>query len=198
MIYLIDCFDCAVGKYSNAMGSNAEAHCILCDEAKYTLTTGATGCQGCLAGKYFYEAYDITTFDATASVTCAGRCNGGCVPVADARSGMITDGSGEGNYPNNLDCQWLITSSSSTPITFFLNSFRTEACCDFVTINSCDTATCDSPVQLGRLSGSSINTDLAYVSTTGFLQINFFSDGTDSDAGFGAAALGAGQPGGGG
>ena len=69
--------------------------------------------------------------------------------------------------------------------------FDTDLGWDFVTINRCTSADCSTKdsgkERVARLSGSTVSAETAYSSSTGFLQVEFESDGSMISAGFEAA-----------
>ena len=115
--------------------------------------------------------------DVRLAVTCSGSCD--CSPSSGQGSGKITDGSGD--YSNDEDCSWLI--SSSTEIRLSFTSFDTEAGYDYVTINRCTSSLCSSVEQIARLSGS-MSSSKVYTSSTGYLQVLFTSDDSVLGSGF--------------
>jgi hypothetical protein len=145
---------------------------ILCAQTKPTTTA-------CVADKY----QPVTT----ATVTCSGDCL--CEPSTGTFSGTISDGPSD--YGNNAKCTWLIASSDLISLSFF--SFNTEylasmtpPCCDFVTINRCTSAS-SCVEQIAQLSGSSVSQSAIYTSNTGYMKVEFTSDGSYIRPGFDAS-----------
>lgn len=112
-------------------------------------------------------------------MTCSGTCT--CTP-SSASSGTITDGSG--SYKNNENCMWLI--SSEHEIQLFFSSFDTESGSDYVTINRCTSASCSPAAQMGQFSGTDTPGSI-YTSSTGYLQLLFTSDYSETRSGFEAS-----------
>ena len=112
------------------------------------------------------------------SLTCSGSC--ACEPSSGLPSGQISDGVGD--YSNNEDCTWLISSTSAIEV--FFSSFNTESGYDYVTISTCASADCSSRAQVARLSGSSVNSSDVFTSDTGFLELRFTSDSSVVRSGF--------------
>ena len=128
----------------------------------------------------YKPASDQTT--PSAIVTCSGSCP--CPSSSAQSSGSFSEGSN--NYDNNEDCRWLISSTADTEIELSFSSFNTESGYDYVTINRCSSASCSSPEQLVKLSGDSVGSSDKYTSSTGFLQVRFTSDSSQTRSGFSA------------
>ena len=96
-----------------------------------------------------------STANASATVTCSGDCE--CTPSTGTTSGTISDGPSD--YDNNADCSWLISSSSEIHLS--ITSFHLESCCDYVTLNQCDSTSsdgqCNSAQQIARMNGGSLS-----------------------------------------
>jgi hypothetical protein len=125
---------------------------------------GATVCTGC-AG--------------TADVTFSGTCAGG-VSTTGTSSGTITDGPNA--YGDNMNCNWLISSTSTISLTF--SQIQTEFAYDFVYVYRCT-----SPTDCTQISKESGTPSLAttYTSNTGYMKIQLTSDNSAIDAGIVAA-----------
>ena len=119
---------------------------------------------------------------ASATVACSGSCP--CPSSSAQSSGSFSEGSGD--YDNDEDCRWLISSTADTEIELSFSSFNTESGYDYVTINRCSSASCSSPEQLVKLSGDSVGSSDKYTSSTGFLQVRFTSDSSQTRSGFSA------------
>jgi hypothetical protein len=118
------------------------------------------------------------------TVTCSGSCP--CPSTAAGASGSITDG--PGNYDDSATCAWVISSQGGS-IGISFPSFSTEQGYDFVHIHSCESSTdamsCESSIELARLSGSSTeDVTGTWTSTTGHLRITFTSDSDVNRDGF--------------
>jgi len=182
------CVDCGPGKYSTAEGSSDASDCVACaltnadslagstDESACFCKPGfygdgVTSCVACEAGKYFPPT----------SLTCSGACP--CTPSFGLSAGTFSDGPGE--YKNDQTCAWTIASVAQVSVWF--TSFDTQEGWDFVTIYQCTSADCSTKEQVARLSGSGESADTVFSSATGFLQVQFSSDGSVTGAGFEAA-----------
>lgn len=134
-------------------------------------------------GTSWDTVWENTWMPAT-DVTCSG-CSG-CTQTADTFSGTISDG--PGFYSANVSCWWRISAHSTSRLTLTFNEFFTESCCDFVSVYECKSAedSCDSASQrlAFRLSGSSVPG--TYTSSTGYLRVEFYSDGSSQYSGFSA------------
>jgi len=154
------CELCQAGTYENTKGSSACKQCPLytnstagseacaCDPGYYG---DSQTCVACAPGTYKGERTDLAT-----SFTCSGPCD--CEEAQGAASGTFSDGPGD--YGNMATCTWLISSPSSE-ITLRFLSFDSEYQFDFVTINRCENPECQSPEQIGRLSGTPLRASLA-------------------------------------
>ncbi len=138
---------------------------------------------------------------AAASVTCSGPCPCG---LHGPSSGSFSDG--PGNYGSRQTCSWLVASSMPTKIMVAFTSFDTNSHGyygdDFVTINECSSASCETRSELARLSGGAqddicilgdkyrisrtqesdllecfLNASTVYTASTGFLEVVFESQG---------------------
>lgn len=94
-------------------------------------------------------------------------------------NGTLSDGSGSGNYSDNLDCDWLIQPNNASSIDLNFTSFATEAGADSLYIHDGTDAT--APV-LGSFSGSSLPSNLS--STGGAVFIRFVTNGSTNDDGW--------------
>jgi hypothetical protein len=77
------CIDCAVGKYSEARGSDEEADCINCPAGRYVDVAGSdelADCIGCVVGKYV----EVAGSDALSR--CIGCSEGRYIGVVGAAS----------------------------------------------------------------------------------------------------------------
>ena len=114
------------------------------------------------------------------SLNCTGNCP--CNASVGTTSGLLS--AGVGTYSQHSDCAWLV---SGPTISLVFTSFDTESYYDVVTINRCSDAACSSPEQLDRLSGTlGSASSRTFVSSTGYLQVLFMSDGSTEKAGFSA------------
>jgi|GEM_PF-2245483 len=95
-------------------------------------------------------------------------------------SGVISDGSGNNNYSNNLDCSWTIAPPGATSITLTFTSFRTE---DFEFVTVYDGEDENAPV-LGEFEGSSLPPTVT--ANSGKMFITFKTDLSGTYAGWSA------------
>jgi hypothetical protein len=98
-----------------------------------------------------------------------------------ACSGLISDGSGSGNYVNNLKCSWLISPINAAVVTLNFSSFSTEATHDVVTIH--DGVDGDAPL-LGTFSGNLLPPQIT--ATSGSMYIEFNTDASVTGQGWSA------------
>jgi hypothetical protein len=94
-------------------------------------------------------------------------------------SGVIEDGSGSGNYGNNLNCSWLIAPPGASEITLEFQRFATESCCDELTVYDGNSA--QAP-RLGTFKGYTVPPSL--VAASGKMFLVFTSDGSVNDLGW--------------
>ena len=155
--------------------------CEACPENTFQPNIGSDICKDCLASSYQPNIGSVQCICSpahrlrylTADVTCSGGC--GCVSTLNSSTGVIRS-SITGNYQDNRNCIWMISSTADVEIQF--TSFVTEEDFDKVVIARCTSALCPIPEQLGLLTGSLSPADLTrvYNTTTGFLRITFISD----------------------
>ncbi len=198
--------NCPSGTYLETIGNDALSDCVTCDEGKYSVIHGSSTCLNCPSGTYLEKIINDALSDCTAcpsnsntpagsaalaNCTCnagwtapattAMTCSGGCLcqPSTGTFSGEISDGTS--NNASYANCYWLIASSGLISLSF--SSFSTESCCDFVTINRCNSSS-SCVEQASRLSGSSVSLGNIYTSSTGYMQVMFTSDGSVASSGF--------------
>jgi hypothetical protein len=159
----------ACPKHSSSLAGSTDPSSCFCDAGFYG--DGVSSCEACTPGKYRFPT----------TVTCSGTCP--CAESSGQYSGVFSDGPGE--YTNEASCMWLIASTSEIRLSF--SSFDTEEDYDFVTINRCASSSCNTVEQVAALSGSSVNSDALYTSSTGYLQVVFTSDESAFGSGFEAA-----------
>jgi hypothetical protein len=164
---VMSCVAC-IANADSLPGSTDESACF-CKPGFYG--DGVTSCVACEAGKYFSPT----------SLTCSGACP--CTPSFGLSAGIFSDG--PGNYKDHQTCAWTIASVAQVSVRFI--SLNTEEGYDFVTIYQCTSADCSTKEQVARLSGSGVSADTVFSSATGFLQVQFSSDGGVTGAGFEAA-----------
>lgn len=93
-------------------------------------------------------------------------------------SGTITDGSGTGNYANNMNCSWYIAPSDGLPIVLTFVEFNTQATDLLKVYNG---ANASAPL-LGTFSGSTLPS--AVTASSGIMYIEFTTDGSGTAAGW--------------
>lgn len=116
-------------------------------------------------------------FSANYTSIGSAYCSGVTV-LNSSDSGLISDGSGENNYCNNMNCSWLIQPPQAQKVTFNFTAFNLESSSidgksifDAVEIYD---GTNESAPLLGRFTGSTIPS--ALTSTGGSLFVKFYSD----------------------
>ena len=110
----------------------------------------------------------------TSSTSCSG------LTTLTTPSGIVTDGSGTGNYGNNSNCTWLIQPVGATSVTATFNSLNTQSINDRVSIYD---GTNSSGILLGIFSGGTIPA-ASYTANTGSMFIEFTTDGSVVDQGW--------------
>ncbi len=86
-------------------------------------------------------------------------------------SGTLTDGSGQYNYANNMNCRFLIQPPGATSVTLHFLSYNTESGNDFVKVYNGISSS--SPL-IGIFSGATLPSDL--VASSGVMLIEFISN----------------------
>jgi len=162
---------CAAGKYKVDSASAEGGTCLNCDTGTYKALAGDSLCLGCPANSVSAPGSTSLTqcicnagyngtdggpcsecLWPTAELTCGGTCP--CSPMTGS-SGTIQERSG--NYQNDENCWWRITSSSV--ITWRFTMFQTQFCWDKVYIENCPTSTCNTGVvRLSHLCSDLIST----------------------------------------
>jgi hypothetical protein len=143
---------------------------------KFKAVAGSGACTDCLAGTYSESVQSDSV-----TVTCGGSCGDGCTPSSGTTSGTFSDAPGD--YGNNENCWWLMSASPGTDMRVSFPAFDTESGYDFVSVFRCSEASCSSPEQILRQSGS-LSSSNVYSSVTGFLKVTFTSDGSVVRSGF--------------
>ena len=85
-------------------------------------------------------------------------------------------------YTNNLDCTWIISTSSGQQINISFSTLELESCCDFVEIRD---GQYSSSRLLAKYSGS--KSAFSFVSSGTKLRIRFTTDGSNTRQGFRAS-----------
>jgi hypothetical protein len=116
-------------------------------------------------------------------LSCIG-CRSTC-RIFSSVNGTFSDGSGSSTYDANANCQWIIAPINATKITISFIEIATESCCDFIRVFQCPNLDCQGvqKIKIGELSGMYGSPQTA-VSNTGFVLVEFMSDGGNSDNGF--------------
>lgn len=109
-------------------------------------------------------------WDASYRTIGGGFCNG--TTTLTANSGTFTDGSGNQNYGDNADCNWLIQPTSGAfPITLNFTAFATETTNDFVEVFDGNSTAAPS---LGVFSGNTLPPSITGTANSMF--VHFSSD----------------------
>ncbi len=116
---------------------------------------------------------------------CSG-CGSTC-GVLTALSGTISDGSGALAYGASADCRWLVAPSGMRIVTVTFTAFATQLNYDWVTLSSCTDVACGNRQQMLLHSGLSLPSPVSWVSTTGFVLIEFRSNANTNYQGFEAS-----------
>jgi len=128
------------------------------------------------SGEMYIEFETDVSFTFTgwsANYTCNTGGGGGCNGNTNltACTGTIADGSGAGNYVNNLNCSWTISPPGATSVTLTFTEFDTEGGYDYVRVY--DGAN-NLGILLGEFSGFSAPPTLTAAS--GSMYIEFETD----------------------
>ena len=119
----------------------------------------------------------------SASYTCIGGGGGLCSGTTTITScaATITDGSGVGNYIDNMDCGWILNPSGNNQAKLHFTQFGTELNYDGILVYD---GTDDTGTLLMSWSGTTMPPDVT--STAGALYLRFTSDNITTGAGFSA------------
>lgn len=123
------------------------------------------------------QALTSTGFDASYNCTLPSPCTGSV--TLNSCSGALSDGSGSGNYANNMNCSWLISPLDGLPVLLSFTEFNTQAGADFVSIYNGVNAF--APL-LGTFSGNTLPSALA--ASSGSMFIVFTSDASVTSGGW--------------
>ena len=170
---------CDAGRYCN-FDAGDTGFCAKCDNNDFhgLSQMGQQNCEAMCSNGGDAVSAPSNVRGAEATVSCDGSCcdsNG--YPSTDV-SGVISHASSCGGYGNNEYCTWTI--SSSAEITVQFPTFRTEECCDRVTLYTCENeGNCELATVRGHNDGAG-----PYVSSTGLFRIRFSSDGSVTEKGF--------------
>jgi len=149
---------CAAGKYKVDSASAQAGTCLNCDTGTYKALAGDSLCLGCPANSVSAPGSTSLTqcicnggyngpdggpcglcVPVSATLTCGGTC--ACSPMTGL-SGTIEDGPGD--YQNDENCWWRITSSAV--ISWRFTMFNTEKDFDSVFIETCPNSVCNTTV----------------------------------------------------
>jgi len=111
-----------------------------------------------------------------ANYTSVESTNCACKTVLTTASGTITDGSGNGNYNDNMKCIWQITPPNAKSITLTFTEFATEAGWDVVLVRD------DVNNTIKQLSGLSIPAPITI--NSGKMSVIFITDANTNYAGW--------------
>ena len=110
------------------------------------------------------------------SYVISGRAN-----LITACTGVISDGSGNNNYRNNLSHSWTINPTNAASVTLNFTAFNTESGYDFVDVY--DGLDANAPL-LGSFSGSDLPPSLT--AGSGKMHLVFKTDFSENDSGWSA------------
>jgi len=108
----------------------------------------------------------------------------GCGTQYAARS--FTDGSAPGaSYFDNSDCTWILAPEGATQVQITFDRYHVESCCDYVTLYECSDAACSVENLMIELSSNDREAEgNTYTSTTGYMKVHFYTDGSATEPGF--------------
>lgn len=174
--------------YAGRNPNNSEGHAFNCDGYDSNDYFHFNwGWSGALNG--WFSLYDLTPGDYDFSDdqqavigiepegTVSSYCSG--TTYLSASSDSFSDGSGNNNYSNDSDCEWLIEPTSASSITLSFSSFDLEQGFDYVRVYNGSTTT---STMIGEFSGSTIPSDVT--SNTGTMLVHFTSDNSITEDGF--------------
>jgi hypothetical protein len=73
---------------------------------------------------------------------CTPPCKCARLTVGREAHGKVEDGSGDGDYMNNMRCSWMIEGAGGAPVVLRFTFVDTEWDYDVVSVYSCEDATC--------------------------------------------------------
>jgi hypothetical protein len=126
----------------------------------------------------------IHTFHNEQANPC-NNCLSYCGFMLTTPYGVLTDGSNQFAYGNNVACQWIIAPPNSTQLTLKFFMVNTESCCDFVRVWECPDTACITSTLLATLSGASYAAATRVISSaTGIMLVQFVTDDSVTADGF--------------
>jgi hypothetical protein len=115
------------------------------------------------------------------NLVCTG-CTG-CATLTTANGTVSDSASGPSDYSDNSQCQWILAPTGAARVTITFSEFSTENLYDYMDVYQCTTIQCILGIRLGRLSGTYASPQ-TFTSTTGYMLLYFFSDGSVRSTGF--------------
>ncbi len=103
-----------------------------------------------------------------------------------ANAGLLSDGSGSNNYPNNADCEWIIAPPGAQKVVLTFTLVDTERDYDLIAVFRCTDTSCSYRTELAEFSGY-ITSNPSYTSDTGIMLVTLYSDSDVTSAGFSAS-----------
>jgi hypothetical protein len=103
--------------------------------------------------------------------------------VFNAKNGTLSDGSGMSNYPSNANCTWMLAPPAVFATSISFPKFSTQPGKDLVRVFQCTDIGCSEQQLLAELSGIYTYVQ-AVTSTTGYMKVEFTSDGSVNYDGF--------------
>jgi hypothetical protein len=116
-----------------------------------------------------------------AKYPCTG-CGPGC-GLSILQSGILTTVSGGSGYANNASCTWMLAPPAASVISITFTEFSTQPGKDLVRVFQCTDIGCSEQQLLAELSGT-YSSAQAVTSTTGYMKVEFTSDGSVNYDGF--------------
>jgi hypothetical protein len=100
-------------------------------------------------------------------------------------SGSITDGSWEGPYQTDSNCQWIVAPPGALQVSLTFEMLDVDDGYDFVTVYECYDMACDDTIELAALTGSLSADNLpTLTSMTGIMLVTFTTDDLEQWDGF--------------
>ena len=116
------------------------------------------------------------------------RCGSTC-SLYMGYSGSFSDGSGPSDYANDAACTWLIAPrvDDAARVILSFTELATADASDYVEVFQCADITCSSQTSLGIRHGMLSSGPTSFTSNTGYMKVQFTSDGSRTAAGFSAS-----------
>lgn len=110
-----------------------------------------------------------------------GSC-GGEISIGLQSSTVLQSPNYPSNYPENINCKWVITAPQNSRVRISFNNFATES--DYDTVELCSAQCCEASTSLVTLSGQLNSSMRQHSSSSNILSIELKTDGRVGATGF--------------